>query len=410
VSRHRARATAIFVVGTAFAALSCQVILGLEEPVGVVRPEPADAREAAVTVVDPCAHAEPPLEPEMESDAGDGQDDFWFAVQQLTLPLKPDDAGVQPGLDLDQSCTCQEDLFDGAPSCTTPGKRPFCDFNNGVDDAFAKLAQDIPAASKFDINATVNKHLSEGTDGLLIYLSDYNGQENDPDVGVAFVPSGGLYSDLGCDGEPRNAGPPLESPHNAPGDRYQPVWDGCDRWSPHVGLVLGSNTTGRYPLTVNRAYVSHFTLVMKKVKEVALELYGAPMKVTEGSVVARIVPDNANVHRRFRIEGFIAGRLPFDDLSVALARTDVALPDGGREQFCNRTATWTIFASLLCGARDSMVSQTSDHTGQVCDAVTATVGFVALQSSISRQSEDFTNTLTAKPPCPNERIDCNVGK
>lgn len=377
----------LFTGAAAFAVLSCQVILGLDEPAGVARP---DAElEAEVTIVDPCQHALPPPEPAVDDDPSAGSQQYaWFATEQVMMPLKPD-AGIQPGLDLDNSCTCQSDLFDGAAPCRSPklDDEAFCDYNGGVDDSFGKTLVNAQVGTAIDISDPINRSIQTGARGLLIYLAKYNGKANDQDVGVAFVASGGLYSNLGCDGGARDAALQDSAPELAPGGKqYAPVWDGCDRWSPHDGRVSPGDHTRRAPLSVVDAYVSNYVLVTRRINEVALDIYGVPMRLTNGYFVARLTPGDGE---RFRMEGVVAGRMPFDDLLNAAGRANTTTKNE-KTPLCE-SGYWPVLKPVFCQARDTMTSRAGDFKGEVCDAVSATIGLVARRAEVSDSKDDFTN-------------------
>lgn len=385
--------------------LSCQVILGLDEPVGVARPDAAAEAEAGPNT---CAHASPPPQPASNDDPSPAaQKDYWFATEQLIVPYRN---RVLPGVDLDQSCTCQPGVIDNGPSCKTPmvANSTHCDSDGGVDDALGD-ALSGNLVSGFDLNKAANAQFREGRRGLLVYLSDYNGKANDTEVGVAFVPSGGLYSNLGCDGNPRDAGLLENQPQGAPGPRYAPVWDGCDRWSPYKDRVLGSGfDAGVRYVVATKAYVTNFTLVVKNISEVTLELFGGSLSVTNPIAVGQIRSDSDGPNRLLRIEGFISGRLPFANFLQAVGSVTIKDEQNNDQPLCKNTGLWDLARPDFCKARDSMVSPASDKKGEICDAVTATIGFVARQSSISDKLGDYDN-LTTATPCSDSQIDCGYG-
>lgn len=390
---------ALCVAGAALAVLSCQILLGVDEPAGVLRPD-ADVAAEAASIVDPCAHALPPSPPVKDDDPSK-QETFWFAVEELVLPLRPD-AGVQPGLDLDRSCTCQHDLFDGAPPCVTPAANAVsCDFEGGVDDSLGRLLQTYAALIPgFNVSKAVNRQISTGERGLLIYVGAYNGKANDQEVQVAFVRSGGLYSDLGCNDQPRPTQSFPSSP-GAPGTQRAPVWDGCDRWSPHPGLLLDKRPS-RVPVTLKLGYVSNFSLVVE-VDQIGLELLGASARAGNAYVVARIVPEETgDPNRRFRLDGFISGRVAFTELEKVVGRSEVR-ESGELRPLC-QSALWPEIGSMLCTARDSMDSRTRDHEGESCNAVTGSFGFTAQQASVS--DDDFSNPISLSQ-CDNVAIECS---
>jgi hypothetical protein len=165
--------------------------------------------------------------------------------------------GVKPGLDLDDSCTCQRDLRDGAAPCETPSAtRMACDFDGGVDDSFGALSLQYSPflTSDFDLAGTENRAIASGLRTFLIYVNGYNGKADDPLVGVSIIMSGGLYDSGRC-GDPATTVP--DSGRETL--MHAPRWDGCDRWSASHGMVQG-NYPNRKTVVVP-GYVANHTLV-----------------------------------------------------------------------------------------------------------------------------------------------------
>jgi hypothetical protein len=348
------------------ATLSCQLILGVDEPVGIVRERTVEAGTS-----DPCSHLGPPAPPEVDDDPrGTSQKNYWIGMERVIVPMRANDAGVQPGADLDQSCTCGADLHEGGAPCRTPAEKTTrCDFEGGVDDALGALAQEYATAlPTVDLSERVNRDIRNGDRTLLLYLASYNGKANDKDVGIAFVGGAGIYSPEGCPGRPHDAGPGRVF-SDLPGPQYSPVWDGCDRWTPVPGQVAGSYPD-RIAQNVVAAYVTDYTLVIH-VKEVAIDLFGGSVRAGNAVAVAKLNPEGEGV----AADGFIAGRMEFTELVRALGRSVAANTDGG-EPLC-KSAAWPIVGPAFCSARDTMRSPALDHTGEVCDAMTGTIGFHA---------------------------------
>jgi hypothetical protein len=370
----------------ASAALACQVLLGIEEPVGVERPD-VEVEAEPKPPEDPCVHARPPAKPAVDDDPTGPQRDFWFSVQEIIFPLKGD-AGVQPGFDLDDSCTCQANLHDGAPTCTTPSAVPvICDFDGGIDDSLAAMAiQYSTSLPDFDLSGGIRRQIHTGQRTLLVYVGGYNGKANDSDVTVSLVGSGGLYSNLGCDGVPRDAGPPVGLPDGAPGPRYAPLWDGCDRWSPNTGLVIGEYPA-RVPVALQEAWVTNHVLVMP-IKEVAVELFGESAKVGNGYLVAQLVPEEGDPNKTWRLEGLFAVRVRLIDLVKLIGRTHISQGGAGDQAPLCEAAFWPQLLPTFCAAADVMESPSSDHQGATCNASSTTIGFIATQVQVSNAPFD----------------------
>ena len=387
----KGRSFAIGLIALGGAVLSCQVVMGLHEPEGheaiVVEGGPSRADSG---LVDPCAHASPPGPPAHDDDT-ETKKTFWFAAQHVTLPLKPD-GGVQPGFDLDQGCTCEKDLHDGAAPCVTPNTaNPIaCDYPNGIDDSFGKVASQIPAiAPEADPTVPANVALETGAKTLLFYLTDYNDQANDSEVSVQFVSSGGLYSPLDCNeqdagtnitfGDPALFDPPLPAPRRAPQN------NGCDHWSPTNAETVGTYPNRRPQATLN-AYVTNYTVVFK-FADLNADVFGGSATIANGVATAHITKDENGVHH---IDGIFAGRMSFADLINLVGRSPYAVPDGSIP-FCESPA-WFLATPIACGSRDTMVSPAQDYQNQTCDGTSMQLGFQLVEARVS--DVEYTTKIT----------------
>jgi hypothetical protein len=357
----------LLIVFAAPVVVSCQLLLDLHR----LEPDPDAVLIDAASPPDPCAHAYPPPEPAVDDDPTTAED-YWFATERINLPLKEVN-GFKPGLDLDDSCTCQPDLHDGAAPCETPGTdRISCDFDGGVDDAFGAAATQYTAFLRdYDVAGSINQKITTGDRTFLFFLSGYNGKANDREVGVALVTAGGLYDGATCD-DPEA---PLPA---APRETllHPPRWDGCDRWSPLPGRLFGAFPKRKTQTFA--AYVSNFTIVAHA-QSFGFESLGEGVTVTHGAAVATITP--ADGGKDMEVSGFIAGRFAFSDAASLVGRTEVSA-DGGRTPLC-ATGLWPIASASLCASRDTMQQSSQEFRGATCDAVTTAIGFVARRAQVS---------------------------
>jgi hypothetical protein len=389
------RPIGLVLAGLVFVTMSCQLLLRIDEPVGHDREPDSGTR-------DPCTHAGPPPPPDVDDDpSAPAQRDYWLAGARVIVPYHPD-AGSRRGVDLDDSCTCQVDVWDGAAPCDTPGATgPLCDDENGIDDALGALGASYASlVPGLDLSEQVNRDILRGEHTILISLSGYNGLANDKDVSASMSYAGGLFTDEGCNGEHRDSGVVAsdQSP-SKPGIQRGPVFDGCDRWTPEPGTV-----TGRYPnrraTSAVAAYVNNFDLVIP-IKEVTLSLFGGLVRATNAIAVAHLTREGTG----FRADGFVAGRVPFAELVGAFARDSTPRgdsPDGSTQPIC-ATKEWGLIAPIFCGARDTMLSPSGDHTGQVCDSISASIGFVARPAQIA--DGEYANPVVGQD-CPNAAVEC----
>jgi hypothetical protein len=383
------------IAAVALATLSCQLILGLDEPQGV--PAPATDDEPDGGLEDPCRHASRPKMPAKDDDP-DTKLEYWFAAKAVAAPVP-----VGQGFDLDDACTCAADLHDAGPPCTA--SKTVCDVDGGVDDAVGALFGTLAKSSPFDPLEPVNDNLAGGSRTLLLYLADYNGKANDADVKVGFVNAGGLYTDVGCDGVTSRG---LEvtygddnGVHTPPGkNRYRPAFDGCDHWSPEEGILVSG---GRTPGITVTSYVNDYQLVIA-IDQIATAVFGARVTIHSALFVAKIVPED----KHLRLDGILAGRLPFDDLIQTLGGNEAGEfgdRDGGDfTALCDVPLIWNQAIPRLCEARDTMASPAQDFSDKLrtCDATSLNFGFTMVESKLA--DFDFTNHSLSKtcPPvtCP----------
>lgn len=375
----------------AVATLSCQLILGLEEPVGV----PAGTEEMPppdedAGPKDPCRHASKPAPPKKDDDL-DTKKSYWFATKAVFGPLTKY-PNVAPGYDLDNACTCAPDLHDGGPSCNA--SKIVCDLDGGIDDTVGALFGEV-SSSFIDPLKPVNSSLQSGARTLLLYMADYNGKPNDSDVRVAFINSGGLYTKVGCDGTERELEMtlPRDGTHTpSDKDRWRPLFDGCDNWSPEAnGLLNGS----RIPNQLTKGYVTNNQLVIN-VDQLGTAVFGNNATIYSPALVATISHEGDPDH--LKLEGVFAGRLPFDDMVQALGGNQVGdgFADGGYTAVCE-SSFWLLAGPKLCGARDIMATDNEDFTGRACNATSLNFGFTLVESKLA--DFDFTNPSVQKM-CP----------
>lgn len=380
----------------ALATLSCQLILGLEEPTGIPRTDEPPSPGEDAGPQDPCKHASRPLPPQKDDDL-DTKHAYWFATKSVFGPLnKP--GGPQGGYDLDNACTCAKDLHDGGPSCT--GAQTVCDLDGGIDDTVGALFGEVSGSFSLDPLKPVNEALQNGSRTLLLYMEGYNGKANDSDVRLAFINSGGLYTKVGCqDGVERDMETTFlddNGVHTPPGqNRYRALWDGCDNWSPEASGLLNAN---RVPSQLTKGYVTNKQLVIA-VDQVGTAIFGSTASIYSPLLVATINDENGHL----RLDGVFAGRLPFDDMVQALGGNQVGdgYEDGGYLAVCE-SPFWIAAGPKLCGARDIMATDNEDFKGRACNATSLNFGFTLVEARIA--PTDFTNRSVQKscPPlkCP----------
>lgn len=379
----RRRAAVVGSVAFTLGVLSCQLLLDSERP----RPDP-DPVEAS----DPCDHRRPP-EPPAEDDDPETKNDYWLALKSIEVPVRPD-GGVHPGYDLDDSCTCQRDLFDAEPPCLTPVAAPrsttSCDFDGGVDDALSAITGEFGAlADQINPGRVINDKIETGERGLLLYVGSYNGQPNDRNVTLSFVGSPGIYTNLGCTDAPRGPARPPD------GGVLAPLWDGCDRWSP-FSSSLQNRFPNRIPIGTVPGYVTKNVLVAKIEIGLNLEVFGRPTSFSNGFAVLRL----QKAAQGFAATGILTGRVPAAEMADILGRTEVRSGGPTTVPFCT-TPLWPPVAEALCQTRDSMLSRSEEHAKgglRVCDASTMSLAFTALPAQAA--DEQFDRPPSETRECP----------
>jgi hypothetical protein len=381
---------AIFAGGGAIAtlALACQWIAQLDEPVAGT-PDAA----AAPAAVDPCVHAEPPPPPgpvDAPSTEGDG---YWMVMRSVVFPIE---AGAPIGFDLDRGCTCAADLHDGGPPCANLAGSRSCDLAGGVDDAFATSSD--PAGALSDLGTTANQAFARGGGGVLVFLTRYNAGPDDEEVGVALVPTDGLFSNLGCDGQarPGTGGSPETGPYTT---TTAPTGDGCDHWRATDGALSNGSALGPI-IGAASGYVTGYQLVTTG-RALSLPAYGRAADVGVGDLTARIAFVEVAGRPTVRLVDGVAGsRVPLADFTALLAQAGAGAGASGPAR-C-QTQSWPAVLRGLCTSLDSMSAPADDFQGKLCDSFSLRWGFGADPVYI----DDAGRPAPAlPPPAPCARID-----
>jgi len=289
------------------------------------------------------------------------------ALRRIGLGTSTFDAGVSPtGYDLDDDCTC---CACGAPASGSLGAcRPadagdVCDDPKGRDNAAGRLfgvlarrADDQDIFSEHNLNARIER----GELGMLLEISEYNGQADDRAVLAALYPSNGV---VGPDGGVTTA-----------------RWDGYDSWSRDPEGLLGGGTIPGTVLGIPRyvddkAYVAGGVLVARIDFPLALGSGGngnATIELAGGVLTGRLAREGAG----YRVEnGQIAGRWATRKLLTSLAvYPDPIFPN---RHLCGDSPTYAELKKLICTAVDVTFDPASDRGGGSCDALSIAIGFTS---------------------------------
>jgi hypothetical protein len=251
-----------------------------------------------------------------------------------------------------------------------------------------------------DLADRVNVEVRTGLHTVVLYISSYNGQANDQDVSATIISAGGLFTNDGCDGMPRDAGPPLPDIPSImlPGPHYAPVWDGCDRWTPEEGQVAGAYPNRKAKATLSRAYVVDHTMVID-FDAVGLAIFGGTLTFHSATALFKLAPESGS----FRADGVIAGRVSFTELIGILADTDSEVQGGGPDIPLCEAEGWSVVALAACSNQDIMLAPNLDHTGKVCDAMTGVLGVTGRPVQIA--DDEFTHPIVGND-CPDATVAC----
>lgn len=218
-----------------------------------------------------CSHAVPPTRP--SGSASGGSMTVTAAVRSVDLgeaSTKEDPVG----LDLDRTCTCITEN----DSCVSEfSKGSHCDDANGVDNAGAKLFKSLLALGAEGMgSAFYTQMVEQGEWGLLLSISDYNGEANDELVTVSLYPSPGMNPIAGSGGAGGAGGSAGAGGAGGSGGigsggaggfgsgalfAEPPGWNGQDAW-PVDSTSLADGASIAQPLYLDmNAYVANNVLV-----------------------------------------------------------------------------------------------------------------------------------------------------
>lgn len=252
-------------------------------------------------------------------------------------------AGTQEGFDLDGLCTCPD-----RAACV--GNKPGepCDLaDGGVDNAGEGLFRLFQSQGVALDDTGLRTGIVEGQYGIVIQLSGYDGEADDPDVAVRIFNAAGVNGDGG-----------------------RPREDGSDEWTVDSESLLDVGK-GLPAYFSTRAYVSGGTLVAEVARLVVRARLPTgknawsllQIEITNARVVAHI---GARSGSGVALEsGHIAGRM---SLSSVLAQ-------GMRSGVCRDSGVYDALKPVVCAARDLPLDPSKDGRDTPCDALSIGIGF-----------------------------------
>jgi hypothetical protein len=323
----------------------------------------------AGTDLDPCQHVLPPGPPPADA-ATPGAITFVSTAKSVDFGVLPDGGtGAPIGFDLDRTCTCTSPAGSCAPP---PNAGSECDFPGGIDDAVRDL---VATAQIGGINFThdTNDNIATGANTFLVWLQNYNGEADDPDVQIAVLYSPGLHDDAGAN--------------------VIPTFTASDRWSVTSDEVYVGTTT---PQRLVPGYVTGHTLVVNGAIALPI-LPDVTIELSEALLVAKIDATNSYLE-----SGTVAGRAP----AGAVIRALGAKVQSGKRLCDPANGLYYVgfqgLASRLCQARDIMANPADDGQGKSCDAISVALTFFGAPASIGSVRDAGPNRfcVDAAVPCP----------
>jgi hypothetical protein len=310
-----------------------------------------------------------------------------FALSNVQVGAKTPTVATQ-GIDLDLTCSCP-----GPQSCVRASNEPVCDDSQGRDNALVPVLQRF---SEFDLEALFNGRLESGFSVLLIGVTQYNGGKNDRAVQVAVYLSHGSES--------------LRAVPDG-GASSKPKLDGTDAWTVHPdSLVAGREAmaakrtcadpeTPCSPLAIDTsAYVSDGVLVARFTNlptESGVALIMPTFDFSHAVLQGKIAQQDG-VYRLS--EGVLSGRWPTDKVLRVLRSTTNPFTSTG---ICKDTAIYKTFKEAVCASADLAAAPTQDNQASPCSAVSASLGFEAIQAKLGLIFE-----RPSAPACPDEVDTC----
>ncbi|MBK6694113.1 MAG: hypothetical protein IPG50_18190 [Myxococcales bacterium] len=341
---------------------ACQLVVRLEGAALGGAPEPDGSLDdgPAVVVVEDAGPVPTvatcgtplPEQPPQTPVGVEGRHYFVFRASLPNLDGGADaaiDAAWSGGFDLDCLTTCQ----DAAPLRCKPrlAAKDYCDEPNGTDNQLVKVARlfgaDVSAATIYQSN------LGRGLDGLLFVLNNYNGEEDDSDVGFAVLRAAGVVEPNACSDAGQDAA--ATAPDGAP--RYAPLFNGCDLFSGDSRELVGN-----IPQRVARGYVKGRRLVVDRPFALPLPFVSRFVD-SEGLVLsATLVPTDAGLE----MLGVVAGRAAPRSVFAVVGEFGPPLDPPS----CQRPS-WDVTRAVVCNALDlpPVGAPPAETTTSPCEAL-----------------------------------------
>lgn len=316
---------------------------GRSEPVDSALPpgpDPDAATSADADATLGCVHARPPARPGPQPGpvVDGGNDTIVGALASYTFAstTSPGNPSTR-GYDLDGLCTCPE-----RRACSLAGTASDCDVAGGIDNAGGKLLHEALTLLGGEASGA-----SDGDNGLLVRVRNYNGLADDDAVEVA------LFDTMGA--EVRQGSNPGKLKN-----------DGTDRWTVDSRALLGG--TPYLPVVVDtRAYVSGGKVVAELRSTFRVGFVSFP--VSHGYLTATLTRTATGYTFT---EGSISVRVNARAFLTALE--GVATTTG---HLCGNDLIYLSVRDRICKARDLPTDPSVDGRETPCDAFSLIMEFSA---------------------------------
>jgi hypothetical protein len=355
-------------------------LLGL---VGVISAVPVAAGLLRCTIYGPSLllpaesqDVTPPGRPDAAASGGDLT--IVAAMQSLDLGVgtigAPVPTGALPplGWDLDGVDTCP-----GPPSCSQAAMtKENCDGDGGRDNTGLELFRTLGTTSQLGV-AAVNFSMKAGDYGLVVVVSNYNGQADDTQVSVALLFSNGVLA-------AEDGGTP------------QLNHDGTDKWTIDgrslTGVANGTdcngNTACHFTYQDDSAYVTNNVLVARSLPEVPITfggraaIGGAVMDLQQpilvGTLKSVALPNGVGGQVWKIDNGSISGRWASAKMLANMATIPDTTNDAGGF-LCGDSGAYQGLKEYICGLQDIAQNSSGDNNSPPapCDAISMAFGFTA---------------------------------
>lgn len=333
-----------------------------------------DVPDGSGEVADPCQHAFPPAEPDVDDAPDEVLPPFAIAVDGIQVQS---DDGNAVAFDLDGVCTCETragTARQGQSSCLSSASK--CDYDGGRDNAVSEFVTGLGAF--YSVDKFPNTLIQQGRRGVLTQLGKYNGRANDRDVALGIVLSEGIHSQ-GC---------PSSTPQQgATWDTWSPGWCGEDKWSlPEDGVFQVSS--GPVFVVIGKGYVRDYQLVVNFEGTVHVPFNDSyALLINSATISGKLVPLGEDLNPRdpsvppqtdkekrfYRVDdGVLAGRVSTHDLLAAIGSSKQSQTD---EQICLQSL-YQVLKDRVCAAADIAHAKSLDFQADAgCDALSTAIRF-----------------------------------